>query len=255
MSISFDRAAGYYDATRALPQQQADDLADLLAAEVGNGRCLEIGVGTGRIALPLHSRGVRIVGADLSAPMLGQLREKTGGQAPFPILVADATRLPFKAGSYDALLASHVFHLIPDWQQAAEEALRVVKRGGSLLVDFGGGTETPWRPLLTEIFRDHGIERIRPGVSDPEQVAAYFGDRVRMRPLPPLTLTTPHTLGKDLDLLEKQILSWTWPYSPEQMRAATEDARGRAAAAGYDLQEEVELGYTLQWWVYDAEAI
>lgn len=251
MSISFDRAAGYYDATRGLPQQQADDLADLLAAEIGSSKCLEIGVGTGRIALPLYHRGVRIVGADLSAPMLARLKDNAGGEAPFPILVADATRLPFKDASYDALLASHVFHLIPDWRQAADEALRMLRPGGALLVDFGGGIDTPWQPFLKEVFRDHGIERVRPGVSDADQLADHYGDRARKRPLPPVTMTNPHTLGRDLDLLERQIMSWTWPYSSEQLCAAAADARARAGEAGLDVDAEVDLAYVMQWWVFD----
>jgi len=54
-------------------------LADLLVAELdGRGRCLEIGVGTGRIALPLHERGVDLVGIDLATPMLARLIDNAG---------------------------------------------------------------------------------------------------------------------------------------------------------------------------------
>lgn len=253
-SISFDRAADYYDATRTLPQQHADDLTDLLTRELtGRSRCLEIGVGTGRIALPLHQRGAPLVGVDLSAPMLRRLIGNAGGQPPFPVLLADATNLPFVDASYDAVLASHVLHLIPDWQAAAEEVLRVLRVGGVLLVDFGGGVATPWRPLFVETFAAHGIERIRPGVSDPQQLAGYYGDRVRVRALPALRIVTRRSLGKDLRDLERQILSWTWAYSAEQMRTATADARARAEQAGLDPEAEAELVYDLQWWAFDRE--
>ncbi len=58
VGVSFDRAADYYDATRRLPDSVRDQLAELLADElVERGLCVEIGVGTGRIALPLHRRG------------------------------------------------------------------------------------------------------------------------------------------------------------------------------------------------------
>ena len=61
-TVSFDRAAGYYDATRGLPADVQEALTEVLAHELeGKGPCLEVGVGTGRIALPLHRRGVPLV--------------------------------------------------------------------------------------------------------------------------------------------------------------------------------------------------
>ncbi|HUK94378.1 MAG TPA: class I SAM-dependent methyltransferase [Gaiellaceae bacterium] len=52
---------------------------ELLALLAGNGRALELGVGTGRIALPLAARGVPVHGVDLSKAMVARLREKPGG--------------------------------------------------------------------------------------------------------------------------------------------------------------------------------
>ena len=53
-SVSFDRAASFYDATRALTPEAMAAVQALLRSELqGRGRCLEIGVGTGRMALPL----------------------------------------------------------------------------------------------------------------------------------------------------------------------------------------------------------
>ena len=50
-SISFDRAAGYYDDTRSLPDAEMEVLVSRLVAEIPrDGTCLEIGIGTGRIA-------------------------------------------------------------------------------------------------------------------------------------------------------------------------------------------------------------
>jgi ubiquinone/menaquinone biosynthesis C-methylase UbiE len=251
-SISFDRAADYYDATRGLPAEPANQLTDLLAAELeGTYRALEIGVGTGRIALPLHQRGARLVGIDLAAPMLRRLIDNAGGDAPFPVFVADATRLPFTDASYDAVLASHVFHLIPDWQMAVDEALRVLRPGGRLLIDFGGGVDSPWRALMLETFHAHGVERIRPGISEPDGFASYLAGQAIRRPLPTITLSVRRSLGQDLHDLERQIMSWSWDYSPEQMKAAADAARVRAAEDGLDLDEEAELVYRMQWWAFD----
>ena len=60
-SVSFDRAADYYDRTRAVADSVMAQLIPLLVAEIPPGEpCLEIGIGTGRIALPLVDEGVRV---------------------------------------------------------------------------------------------------------------------------------------------------------------------------------------------------
>jgi SAM-dependent methyltransferase len=53
---------------------------DFLAELAGDGAALELGIGTGRIALPLSQRGVRVHGIDLSEPMVAKLREKPGAE-------------------------------------------------------------------------------------------------------------------------------------------------------------------------------
>jgi SAM-dependent methyltransferase len=57
-----------------------DPIVDFLAALAGDGAALELGVGTGRIALPLAARGVRVHGIDLSAAMVARLRAKPGAE-------------------------------------------------------------------------------------------------------------------------------------------------------------------------------
>jgi SAM-dependent methyltransferase len=56
-----------------------EPVVDFLAERVGEGAVLELGIGTGRIALPLAQRGVRVHGIDLSEAMVARLRAKPGG--------------------------------------------------------------------------------------------------------------------------------------------------------------------------------
>src|SRR5215468_8053473 len=58
-----------------------DPAVDLLAGLAGDGRALELGIGTGRIALPLARRGVPVHGIDLSRAMVARLRAKPGAEA------------------------------------------------------------------------------------------------------------------------------------------------------------------------------
>ena len=55
------------------------DSVDRLAELAGPGPALELGIGTGRVALPLAARGVQVHGVDASEAMVGRLRAKPGG--------------------------------------------------------------------------------------------------------------------------------------------------------------------------------
>jgi SAM-dependent methyltransferase len=55
-------------------------MVDLIAALAGDGAALELGVGTGRVALPLAERGVPVHGIDLSEAMVARLRAKPGSE-------------------------------------------------------------------------------------------------------------------------------------------------------------------------------
>ena len=82
-SIAFDRAAEYYDDTRGLSEEGVRHTTEALAEVFrGAGPVLEVGVGTGQVALPLHDAGVRVMGVDLSRPMLSKLLAKAGGGPP-----------------------------------------------------------------------------------------------------------------------------------------------------------------------------
>ncbi|MER5448455.1 class I SAM-dependent methyltransferase [Streptomyces sp. NPDC002766] len=73
-------AAGY-DASAAdmFRPETVGPVVDVLAGLAGDGRALELGIGTGRIALPLARRGVPVHGIDLSRAMVDRLRAKEGG--------------------------------------------------------------------------------------------------------------------------------------------------------------------------------
>jgi SAM-dependent methyltransferase len=251
--IAFDRAADYYDATRRLPDSVRDRLADLLADELrGHQPCLEIGVGTGRIALPLHDRGIALVGIDLARPMLDRLVANAGGHSPFPLVHGDVTRLPLGDGVMGSVIASHLLHLVSGWRQAVDEAMRVVRPEGALYADFGGGAPTPWSAPTEEVFRRRGIVRHRPGVSTPDEVSDHLGSPSAVRRLPALTVTVRRTLRLDLDEWERQIHSWTWAYTAEQMSEGCDDVRAWAAGEGWPLDREVELERSVQWWAFDS---
>ena len=77
------------------------ETVEFLAQRAGDGAALELGVGTGRIALPLTRRGVPVHGIDLSPDMVAQLRAKPGG-----------TELPVTIGDFATTRAERTFALV-----------------------------------------------------------------------------------------------------------------------------------------------
>lgn len=250
--MSFDRAADFYDATRALPAAVHDRLTTMLATELSTRRlCLEIGVGTGRIALPLVGQGVSMIGVDIAPKMLRRLVVNAGGTGPFPLGVADVTMLPFGTGVFDAVLASHVLHLVPDWRTTVDESVRVLGPGSVFLVDFGGAPPAPWHETTSAALTANGMVRMRPGMSDPEPVVDHLRARARARPLEPLRFPVERTLAQDLDDWDARRHSWTWSLSPAQIEAAVTTVRRWAADNHWPLDRSVALERTIQWWAFD----
>jgi SAM-dependent methyltransferase len=77
-----ERVAARYDESSAemFDPEVVDPVVDFLVELAGSGRALELGIGTGRIALPLTQRGVTVHGIELSKAMAGRLRAKPGGE-------------------------------------------------------------------------------------------------------------------------------------------------------------------------------
>ncbi|HSC73766.1 MAG TPA: class I SAM-dependent methyltransferase [Gaiellaceae bacterium] len=78
--------ASQYDASTA--DMPVEPVVDFLAERAGGGPVLELAIGTGRIALPLAARGLRVHGIDLSEAMVARLREKPGGDE-LPVTIGD----------------------------------------------------------------------------------------------------------------------------------------------------------------------
>lgn len=88
-SFGADTAAIYDDT----PRGDEAETVDLLASLAGGGPVLELAIGTGRIALPLAARGLRVDGIDLSTAMVERLRAKPGGDA-LDVTIGDFADVP-----------------------------------------------------------------------------------------------------------------------------------------------------------------
>jgi len=256
-STSFDRAAAYYDETRGLTDEAVRDQMSLLASELhGRGRTLGIGVGTGQVALPLAAVGIRIVGLDLSEPMLRVLVEK-GGAMPLPVVLGDATRLPFADGSFGAGVARWVFHLIAAWGAALEEIVRVVRPGGVLMFLLGSYGTGPRAQIQDRFNALLGLANEPVGImwGDVETLDAAMAELgASVRPLPILTDMEAQPLSVFLDGIERNRYSWTWRVPPEDLARVAPEVRAWAEERFGPLDGATSHTFELAWRAYDLPA-
>jgi SAM-dependent methyltransferase len=219
-SIRFDTAADHYDRTRAISDEAMGRTISLLASELRDrGRVLEVGVGTGLLALRLHETGIPVFGLDLSAPMLAKLVEKAGGAPPLPLVIGDATAMPFADGAFGAAYLRWVLHLIPDWRAALAEMARVVRPGGVLLVSLGAFDEVgrAIRARFSEITR-LSTDPVGLMWGNHDELDGELGRLgLRLRVLPAIPEEAEEPLGSFLDAIEEGRWSWTWRV-PEDTR-------------------------------------
>ena len=202
-------------------------LVPLLVEQLpANELCLEIGIGTGRIALPLVEAGVRVVGVDISAEMLRKLVAKRKTRWP-QISIADATRLPFPDASFGSAVASHVLHLIPEWRAAVAEVVRVTRPGGVFIASRGGAGRPMWlENLIGHFFHECGDPPWPPGAASIEVVDDHlrqFG--VTPRPLPDLGLETTVSIEHVIEDMERGYWAACWGIDPEKRRGAARNTR------------------------------
>ena len=239
--IVFDRAAGSYDATRGFPPGVEAGVAELIASAGGLGRdsrLLEIGVGTGRIALPLARNVRRVVGVDLSRAMMQELLAKRGDLAVDPVR-ADAARLPFPDASFDAVLGVHVFHLIPRWREVLSEVSRVLRPGAPLLHGADERADS-WARWRDRFGAEHRVENVGVPSGDFER----FPEREGWRSLgPPRRIEFSRRVvpGQLIERIAGRTWSFTWRMSDAQLAEATESLRAELLGRFGDLDRPIEM--------------
>jgi phosphatidylethanolamine/phosphatidyl-N-methylethanolamine N-methyltransferase len=156
------------------------------------GRILEVGVGTG-ISLLSYNRGNRLVGIDISAPMLRRAQDRVAEHRLTNVealAVMDAKHLALPDASFDVVVAQYVITTVPDPEATLDEFVRVLKPGGEIVLVNHLGAEAGFRRAFEQGFSP--IAR-RLGWSPEFPWARLTGwaerDGVRLierRPMPPM---------------------------------------------------------------------
>jgi SAM-dependent methyltransferase len=116
-----------------------DPAVDFLASLAGNGAALELGIGTGRIALPLAARGIHVHGVELSEAMVQELRSKPGGE-DIGVTIGDfSTTIVDQVFSLAYLVFNTINNLTSQEAQVAcfENVARHLHPGGRFVIEVG----------------------------------------------------------------------------------------------------------------------
>jgi len=138
MAPAFDDQAAGYDRWYATPRGRLVDRVEkeaLFALLPGLAGCrvLEVGCGTGNISVALAQRGARVVGMDVSGPMLDAARRKVPRQGPPLHWVRSlAGALPFPGNSFDGVISVLALDFMADRPGVVREMVRVLRPGGFL---------------------------------------------------------------------------------------------------------------------------
>jgi ubiquinone/menaquinone biosynthesis C-methylase UbiE len=198
--ISFDDVADRYDETRGGEARGDDSAAELHARLPFPDRLvLEVGVGTGVVALGLRRRGCSVVGVDLSRPMLARARDRLGSG----LVQADACRLPMRQASVSQAVSVWVVHAVQQPALLFAEVARVLSAGGTYLVCPTN------RPAGGDLIGE-AIERMAAAVD------AHIGRAARpgMEATPQQVLRWAKEAGFEGEVVP--LVERHWPSSPER---------------------------------------
>ena len=214
-SVSFDRAASFYERTRAMHPASADAITNAIITQLEEAAAeslLEVGIGTGLISRPLLARSIPVTGVDISSKMMSHLLDHLSTESLQPdLILGDATRLPFRDGSFPAALTVHVLHLVSDPLAALAEFRRVLSPGGVYLHkvlftnEILADSSVWWDEALTR----HGHPPLRRlPFEHLRKLIASTGAELDLIDVAHDTVT--HNTTDILETTRNRIHSWTW---------------------------------------------
>lgn len=257
--VDFSGNAGVYDLRHgALLSDEAIQRLQEAAGLHARALVLDVGAGTGRVAIPLAEHGCHVVAVEPSTAMLAQLRAKAFSVCVRGV-VAEGARLPFPAGHFDAVVVARLLYLTPDWRVIVDEAYQVVAAGGRLLHEWGNGqADEEWVQIRDEarrLFEQAGRHApFHPGARSEADVDRQIVSRGFIREAHLVLGSGPLvTLREFLRRLVSGELSYTWGV-PEDMQAACLPRLEHWAAQRFDLERTVPIPRQLGWMIYRRDA-
>lgn len=129
------------------------------SAVAGASRVLEVAAGTGLVTTAIAQTAGHVLATDYAESMVGMLeqRVKAAGLANVRCECADLYALPYDDGSFDAVVAANVLHLVPDLDGAITSLKRMLRPGGRLIVPTFCHDETVLSALVSRLLAITGF--------------------------------------------------------------------------------------------------
>ncbi|MBA3396760.1 MAG: methyltransferase domain-containing protein [Deltaproteobacteria bacterium] len=151
----WERHAKRYDRSTRLLSRPIPRMLELaVEAAEDNERVLEVAAGTGLITTAIAPVVGELIATDYAAAMVKQLeaRVREAGISNVRCEQADLYALRFDAGSFDAVFAANVLHLVPDLERALANLRRMLQPGGVLVAPTYLHKETLGASMLSRVF-------------------------------------------------------------------------------------------------------
>lgn len=133
----WEQHARNYDRSLKVLGQPLPRMLELTTnAVAGARRVLEVAAGTGLVTTVIARSATEVVATDYAESMIDILKERVAAAKLFNVRCerADLYALPYDAGSFDAVVAANVLHLVPDLDGALHSLMHVLRPGGRLVV-------------------------------------------------------------------------------------------------------------------------
>ena len=253
--VDFSRNARIYD--RRHGALLSDDAVDRLLKTVARlpaAVVLDIGAGTGRVAIPFAAHGCSVVALEPSQGMIEELKAKSKG-VTLSLLAGTGAGLPFAAGTFDLCVIARLLYLAEDWREIVREAHRVLAIDGSLLHEWGNGqNDEEWVQIREEarrLFEKAGVQKpFHPGVRSESEVEAVLASIGLVREAEVIVGPGPSvSLGEFFKRLVEGELSYIWNV-PEDVLAKCLPQLQVWADETFDLNQSIAIPKETRWTVY-----
>ena len=234
-----------------------DDAVDRLLTVAGDppgAVVLDIGAGTGRVAIPFAAHGCSVVALEPARGMIDQLRAK-GREVTLSLVLGEGGQLPFAAGRFDLCVIARLLYLTENWREITREAHRVLAMNGALLHEWGNGQDDEeWVQIREEarrLFERAGVHQpFHPGVRFETEVESELTALGFVREAAVAVGRGPNvSLGEFLKRLVEGELSYIWNV-PEDVRATCIPHLRAWAQETFDLDLSISIPREIRWTVY-----
>jgi SAM-dependent methyltransferase len=234
----------------------SDELVQSLANRLPRGATIiDIGAGTGRVAVPLAIKGFRLIAVDPALSMLQTMLRKSNDALMLSV-AAEGTCLPFRRNSTEAVVLARLLYLVEDWQALLREAQEVLRHGGILFHEWGNGdTDEAWvqvREKARSLFQEAGAAApFHPGARSEADVDSCLRDLgFHRREQIEAGAGPAITLADFLNKIETGEFSYIWNV-PKDVRDSCLPQLRCWCESKFDLYQSSPMPAALRWVVYE----